>query len=53
MGRARGDRLVAASSVQQEVFDMLKTADAKRPLIHRISSPNDLPCIDSPYIITE
>lgn len=37
-----GDRLVAASSVQQEVFDMLKTANAKRPLIHRISSPNDL-----------
>ncbi|MEP7343169.1 MAG: DUF5678 domain-containing protein [Acidobacteriota bacterium] len=40
-----GDRLVAASPVQQEVYDALKTAGAKRPLIHRISSPDDLPYI--------
>lgn len=46
-----GDRLVAASLVQQEVFDMLKTADAKRPLIHRMSSPDDLLYVDSPHII--
>ena len=40
---AEGDRLVAASAVQQEVYDALKTAEAKCLLIHRIPSPNDLP----------
>lgn len=40
-----GDRLVAASAIQQEVFDALKTAMANRPLIHRIPSPDDLPYV--------
>ena len=40
-----GDRLVAASPIQQEVWDAVKTDDATLPLVHRISSPDDLPYI--------
>lgn len=40
-----GDQLVAASHIQQEVWEALKTASAKEPLVHRISSPEDLPYI--------
>lgn len=40
-----GDQLLAASLIQQEVFDAIKTERARRPLIHRISSPDDLPFI--------
>jgi hypothetical protein len=38
-----GDRLDAASPLQQEVFEALKTAEAKRPLLHRLAAPDDLP----------
>ena len=40
-----GDRLVAASTIQHEVWDAVKTDDATLPLVHRISSPDDLPYI--------
>ncbi len=40
-----GDRLVAASFVQQEVWDAVKVTDATRPIVHRIPSPDDLPYI--------
>jgi hypothetical protein len=40
-----GDRLVAASPIQQEVWDAVKTDGPTLPLVHRISSPDDLPYI--------
>ncbi len=40
-----GDRLVAASLVQQEVWDAVDPASSDRPLMLRISSPDDLPYI--------
>jgi hypothetical protein len=40
-----GDRLIAASSVQQEVWDAIKTDQAKLPFVHRIPAPDDLPYI--------
>jgi hypothetical protein len=40
-----GDRLIAASPNRLDISDALKTAGAKRPLIHRIPSPDDLPYI--------
>jgi len=40
-----GDRLIAASPIQQEVWDAVKTDGAKLPLVHRIPSPDDLPYI--------
>ena len=40
-----GDRLIAASSIQQEVWDAVKADPATLPLVHRISSPDDLPYI--------
>jgi len=40
-----GDRLVAASPIQQEVWDAVKTDHAKLPLVHRIPAPDDLPYI--------
>ena len=40
-----GDRLVAASLVQQEVWDAIDPASPDRPLVLRISSPDDLPYI--------
>jgi len=40
-----GDRLVASSPNRSDISAALKTAGAKRPLIHRISSPDDLPYI--------
>lgn len=43
-----GDHLVAASSIEREVWDAVKAArDAggNRPLVHRMSSPDGLPYI--------
>ena len=40
-----GDHLVAASFVQQEVWDAVDSASPNRPLVLRISSPDDLPYI--------
>jgi uncharacterized protein DUF5678 len=40
-----GDRLVAASPIQQEVWDAVKADGAQLPLVHRIPSPDDLPYI--------
>ena len=40
-----GDRLIAASLNRMEISAALQTAGAKRPLIHRIPSPDDLPYI--------
>lgn len=40
-----GDRLIAASSIQQDVWSAVKADGAKLPLVHRISSPDDLPYI--------
>jgi hypothetical protein len=40
-----GGRLIAASPIQQEVWDAVKADGAKLPLVHRISSPDDLPYI--------
>jgi hypothetical protein len=40
-----GDHLIAASPIQQEVWDAVNTDDAKPPLVHRIPSPDDLPYI--------
>jgi hypothetical protein len=40
-----GDRLIAASPVQQEVWDAVKADDAELPLVHRIPSPDDIPYI--------
>ncbi|HEX4951623.1 MAG TPA: hypothetical protein VFZ34_33505 [Blastocatellia bacterium] len=40
-----GHRLVAASCVQQEVWDAVDPTSPDRPLVLRISSPDDLPYI--------
>jgi hypothetical protein len=40
-----GDRLIAASPVQQEVWDAVKADGAELPLVHRIPSPDDLPYV--------
>jgi hypothetical protein len=40
-----GDRLIAASAVEQEVWNAVKTDGADLPLVHRIPSPDDLPYI--------
>jgi Family of unknown function (DUF5678) len=40
-----GDRLIAASPIQQEVWDAIEGDNAKLPLVHRIPSPDDLPYI--------
>lgn len=40
-----GDRLIAASPDRLDISAAIKAADSKRPLIHRISSPDDLPYI--------
>ena len=40
-----GDRLIAASPIQQEVWDAVNTDGPMLPLVHRIPSPNDLPYI--------
>lgn len=43
-----GDRLVAASPIEREVWDAVKAAreaGENRPLVHRMSSPDDLPYI--------
>lgn len=40
-----GDRLVAASVVQQEVWDAVDATSPNPPLVLRISSPDDLPYI--------
>lgn len=40
-----GDRLIAASPIQQEVWDAVSADGATLPLVHRISSPDDLPYI--------
>lgn len=40
-----GDHLVAASFVQQEVWDAVDPTSLERPLVLRISSPDDLPYI--------
>ena len=43
-----GDRLVAASLIQQEVWDAVTAARAAGvniPLVHHMSSPDDLPYI--------
>lgn len=40
-----GDRLIAASLIQQEVWDAVNPDDAEPPLVHRIPSPDDLPYI--------
>lgn len=40
-----GDRLIAASHIQQEVWDAVKADSAELPLVHRIPSPDDLPYI--------
>jgi len=37
--------LIAASPIQQEVWDAIEGDNAKLPLVHRIPSPNDLPYI--------
>ena len=40
-----GDRLIAASPIQQEVWDAVNTDGPTLPLVHRIPSPDDLPYI--------
>lgn len=40
-----GDRLIAASPIQQEVWDAIEGDNAKLPLIHRIASPDEPPPI--------
>jgi hypothetical protein len=40
-----GDRLIAASPIQQEVWDAVKADGAELPLVHRIPSPDDLPYV--------
>lgn len=40
-----GARLIAASHIQQEVWDAVKTDGVELPLVHRIPSPDDLPYI--------
>ncbi|HEX5085894.1 MAG TPA: DUF5678 domain-containing protein [Blastocatellia bacterium] len=40
-----GDRLIAASPIQQKVWDAVKAYSADLPLVHRIPSPDDLPFI--------
>lgn len=40
-----GDRLIAASPLQQEVWEAVKADGAELPLVHRIPSPDDLPYI--------
>lgn len=40
-----GDRLIAASPVQQEVWDAVSADSATLPLVLRIPSPDDLPYI--------
>lgn len=40
-----GDRLIAANSNQQEVWDAVDADGATLPLVLRISSPDDLPYI--------
>lgn len=40
-----GDRLIAASPIQQEVWDAVSADGSTLPLVHRIPSPDDLPYI--------
>ena len=40
-----GDRLIAASLVQQEVWDAVSADTPNPPLVLRISSPDDLPYV--------
>ena len=40
-----GDRLIAASPIQQEVLDAMNLDSATPPLLLRIPSPDDLPYI--------
>ena len=40
-----GDRLIAASPVQQEVWEAIKADHAQLPLVQRIPAPDDLPYI--------
>lgn len=40
-----GDRLIAASPIQQEVWNVVKADSAPLPLVHRIPAPDDLPFI--------
>jgi hypothetical protein len=40
-----GDRLIAASPIQQEVWDAVSADGATLPLVIRIPSPDDLPYI--------
>jgi hypothetical protein len=40
-----GDRLIAASPVQQEVWDAVTADSATLPLVVRIPSPDDLPYV--------
>jgi len=40
-----GDHLVAASPDRLDISAAIKAASTRRPLIHRISSPDDLPYI--------
>lgn len=38
-----GDRLVAASFIQKEVFSAIDTSKPNQPLVLRVPSPDDLP----------
>jgi hypothetical protein len=40
-----GDHLIAASPSRMELSAALKTAGAKRPLIHRLPAPDELPYV--------
>lgn len=40
-----GDRLIAASPIQQEVWDAVSLDSERPPLVLRIPSPDDLPYI--------
>jgi hypothetical protein len=43
-----GDHLIAASPIEREVWEAVKaarTAGGNMPLVHRVSSPSDLPYI--------
>ncbi len=40
-----GDHLIAASPNRLDISAALKTAQAKRPLIHRIPAPDDRPYV--------
>ena len=40
-----GDRLIVASPIRAEISAAIKADGAKLPLVHRISSPDDLPYI--------